>query len=66
MNFNTWNIKDLLDLQIKLNTEIAVRIKTVEQMENNFHTYTPNGKAEDYKVLLETAIEMLRKGQKND
>lgn len=67
MNLKAWNIKDLLDLQINVNSEIAARIKAVEQMENSFQTYNPNGKPEDYKTLMETGIELLRKGiKKND
>lgn len=67
MILNELNIKDLLDLQINVNSEIAARIKAVEQMENSFQTYNPNGKPEDYKTLMETGIELLRKGiKKND
>ncbi len=64
--YKTWNIRDLLAENVELNAEIAARIQTVEMMENNFQTYTPNGKAEDYKTLIEAAIELLRKGQKNE
>ena len=66
MILNEWNIKDLLDLQINVNAEISARIKAVEQMENSFQTYNPNGKPEDYKTLMETGVELLRKGMKKD
>lgn len=64
MNLNEWNIKDLIDLQVQVSSEIAARIKAVEQMENAFQTYNPNGKPEEYKNLMETGIELLRKGTK--
>ncbi len=62
MNYNSWNIKDLLDAQMQITIEIASRVKTVEQMDNNFHTYFPNGKSEDYQTIIETGVELLRKG----
>jgi hypothetical protein len=49
---------------MQVNAEIAARVKAVEQMENSFHTYNPNGKPEDYKTLMETGVELLRKGVK--
>jgi hypothetical protein len=64
VNLNEWNIQDLLNLQMQVNAEIAARVKAVEQMENSFHTYNPNGKPEDYKTLMETGVELLRKGVK--
>ena len=64
MNLNEWNIKDLLSLQMQVNAEIAARIEALEQMENGFQTYNPNGKPEDYKTLMETGIDLLRKGIK--
>lgn len=64
--YKTWNIRDLLAEQIELNAEISARVVAVEQMENGFQTYNPNGKAEDYKTLMEAATELLRKGQKNE
>ncbi len=66
MKLNEWNIKDLLDLQIEINGEISARIKTVEQMDNSFHTYNQNGRPEDYKILMQTGIELLRKGIKSE
>lgn len=64
MNLNEWNMHDLLSLQMQVNAEIAARIKAVEQMENSFQTYHPNGKPEDYKTLMEAGIDLLRKGIK--
>jgi hypothetical protein len=49
---------------MQVNAEIAARIKAVEQMENSFQTYNPNGKPEDYKTLMEAGIDLLRKGIK--
>lgn len=66
MDLNKWNIKYLLDLQLQVNTEIYSRIKTIEKMENSFLTYNPNGKAEDYKALMQAGLDLLRHGVKND
>ncbi|HAB99723.1 MAG TPA: hypothetical protein DCE71_07880 [Parachlamydiales bacterium] len=62
--YKNWNIRDLISEQMEVSAEIAARVMAVEQMDNNYHTYNPNGDAQSYKILMEAAIELLRKGQK--
>jgi hypothetical protein len=63
MSYKNWNIQELLNESININSEISARIKTVLDMENAFLTYNPNGTDEDYRVLIETGLDLVRKGQ---
>jgi len=62
--YKNWNIQQLLDAEIKIAAEINARIRTVLEMENAFLTYKPNGTADEYRTLIETGLDLVRKGQK--
>lgn len=64
--YKTWNIQDLITEQLEITAEITARIKTVEMMDSNYHTYTSNADAQSYKTLMEAGMDLLRKGQQND
>jgi len=64
-DFKNWNIQQLIEAQININSELQARIKTVLEMENAFLTYNPNGTDKDYRILIETGLDVVRKGRTN-
>lgn len=62
-NYKSWNIQQLITEQINISAEIHARVKCALDMEDSFETYNSKGTDTDYRLVMQTALDIVRKGQ---